>query len=421
MTDATISPAEPSTRPQSQSTRISHLDILRGFALLGILLMNIQSFSMPSAAYLNPMAWGDLQGANFGVWAFSHLFADLKFIGLFSILFGAGVCLFAQNAQAKLGSATLLHYKRNAWLLLFGLIHAHFIWYGDILYSYALCSFWVFWFRNKSPRFLILSSLLCLSVASLYSLFVHFSLTVGYIPAQSVSGIMRFWQPGTAQLEHEIAAYTGDMLSQLKQRHEEALFMQTDVFLSTFIWRAGGMMLLGMALFKSGVLSGQKSTGFYVKLTVIGLALGFATSVYGLQQNLNHQFALDYSMFFGSQFNYWGSVLTTLGYIGLINLAINFKIAIGLQTRLAAVGQMAFSNYIFHSVVATFIFYGHGFGLYSQVQRVWQLALVLLIWVFQLWASPLWLKHYRFGPLEWLWRSLTYWQRQPLKRVSYDD
>ncbi|NQZ12499.1 MAG: hypothetical protein HRT35_35545, partial [Algicola sp.] len=174
MTDTIASPIQ-------QTTRINHLDILRGFALLGILLMNIQGFSMPGAAYLNPTAWGDLQGINLFVWSFSHLFADQKFMGLFSILFGAGICLFADRAEAKYGKSAALHYKRNLWLLLFGLIHAHFIWYGDILYSYALCSFWVYLLRNKSVRFLLISALLCLSIASLYSLFVHFALTQGYI------------------------------------------------------------------------------------------------------------------------------------------------------------------------------------------------------------------------------------------------
>ncbi|MFT4927286.1 MAG: hypothetical protein ACI8WB_003392, partial [Phenylobacterium sp.] len=155
--------------PTQQTTRIDHLDILRGFALLGILLMNIQSFAMPGAAYLNPTAWGNLEGINLAVWSFSHLFADSKFMGLFSILFGAGVCLFAQRAEAKFGHSASLHYQRNGWLLLFGLIHAHFIWYGDILYSYALCAMWVYLLRNKSVKTLLITAMACLSVASLYS------------------------------------------------------------------------------------------------------------------------------------------------------------------------------------------------------------------------------------------------------------
>lgn len=404
--------------PTTKSSRINQLDIMRGFALLGILLMNIQSFSMPSAAYLNPTTWGDLQGINFVTWTFSHIFADSKFMGLFSILFGAGVCLFAERAMQKNGKSTALHYKRNFWLLIFGLLHAHFIWYGDILVSYALCAFWVYWFRNRSPRFLIISSILFLSGATIYSLFVQFALDYNYIPAQGIKEILTFWQPEATQLEAEISAYTGTLTEQFHHRSEEALMMESQVFLSIFVWRAGGMMLLGMALYKSGVLSGKRSFKFYLLLSLVGLAIGLSLSSFGTIKNIEHGFDMKYSMFFGVQYNYWGSIFTTLGYIGLINLAINKGFAIALQKRLANVGQMAFTNYIFHSVICTFIFYGHGLALYGQVERWQQLVIVVLIWLLQLWYSPLWLKIYRFGPLEWAWRSLTYWQRQPMKRLN---
>ncbi|MFT4929885.1 MAG: hypothetical protein ACI8WB_006020, partial [Phenylobacterium sp.] len=240
--------------------------------------------------------------------------------------------------------------------------------------------------------------------------------TGGHIP--DLSGIRYFWQPDATQLQREIAAYTSNPLDQFKQRSPTALFMQTDIFISTFLWRAGGMMLLGMALFKSGVLSGQKSNRFYAKWAIVGITSGLFISAYGLHRNMQEAFALEYSMFFGSQLNYWGSVLTALGYIGLVNLAINHGIAKRLQQRLAAVGQMAFTNYIFHSIFCTFVFYGHGFGLLGQWDRATQLLLVIAIWVLQLWYSPLWLKHFRFGPLEWLWRSLTYWQRQDMRRTT---
>jgi len=403
-----------STQPTVQKSRIHHLDILRGFALLGILLMNIQGFAMPGAAYLNPTAWGDFEGANFAVWVFSHVFADSKFMGIFSILFGAGICLFAESAMQKTGSSAGLHYKRNFWLLLFGLVHAHFIWYGDILVSYALCAFWVYWFRNKSPRFLIISSILFLSIATLYSLFVHFAINNNFIPPSAIKEILAFWLPEQSQLQNEIAAYTGSIVEQFQQRSHEAFVLETQVFLSIFLWRAGGMMLLGMALYKKGILSGAKSVTYYSYLTIIGLTLGLSLSSYGVIQNIQHGFEMNYSMFFGNQFNYWGSILTALGYIGLVNLVISKGFAKSLQSRLAAVGQMAFTNYIFHSVSCTFIFYGYGLGYFSELERSIQLLIVILVWVIQLWYSPLWLAKYRFGPLEWAWRSLTYWQRQPM-------
>jgi len=404
--------------PVQQATRINQLDILRGFALLGILLMNIQSFSMPGAAYLNPTAWGSLDGANFWVWAVSNIIADAKFMGLFSILFGAGVCLFAERAEQKTGKSAWHHYKRNFWLLVFGLIHAHFIWYGDILYCYALCAFWVYWFRNRSVRFLIISSIVFISIASIYSLFINFALNNNYIPADSVTEILSFWLPNTEQLNTEIQAYTGSLAEQFSYRSHEAIFLETQVFLTTLLWRAGGMMLLGMALYKSGVLIGNKSPTYYLTLTITGLLIGISISTYGVFQNINNDFSLYYSMFLGNQFNYWGSILTTLGYIGLLNLIIHKGFLQGLQKHLASVGQMAFTNYIFQSIFCTFIFYGIGLGLYGEVERVYQLLIVIAVWIIQLLYSPLWLQKYKFGPLEWAWRSLTYWQKQPMKREN---
>jgi len=402
--------------PTNQGSRINQLDILRGFALLGILIMNIQSFSMPVAAYLNPTVWGDLQGINYIVWVTSHIVADSKFMGLFSILFGAGVCLFAERATQKNGSSTLLHYKRNFWLLMFGLIHAHFIWYGDILVCYALCAFWVYWFRHKSARFLIGSSILFISIASFYSLFVNYALNNQYIPPESIEEILYFWHPDQTQLADEISAYTGDFLEQTYRRSQDAFFLETQVFLSTNLWRAGGMMLLGMALYKNGVLTGERTNRFYFWLVLVGLFIGISLSSYGVMQNFAHSFNVNYSMFLGNQYNYWGSIFTTLAYIGIVNLIVNNGLLKRLQKRLAAVGQMAFSNYIAHSLICTFIFYGHGLGLFSQVERSHQIIIVIVIWLLQLWYSPLWLKNFRFGPLEWVWRSLTYWQRQSMQR-----
>ncbi len=405
------------TTPIDETSRINQLDVLRGFALLGILLMNIQSFSMPSAAYLNPMAWGNFEGINFYTWSLLNILADSKFMGIFSILFGAGICLFAERLSQKNIPPTALHYKRNFWLLIFGLFHAHFIWYGDILVAYALCAFWVYWFRNKSPRFLVIISFLFLLLPFLYSLFVGYALNNHYIPEEAVNEILRFWKPDDAQVSREIAAYSGDFLQQFQIRSQQALFLETDVFLTTIVWRAGGMMLLGMALYKSGILSGKASNAFYLTMAALGMFVGIALSCYGVQKNMAHDFSFEYSMFIGSQYNYWGSIFSALGYIAVINLLINHGLFISIQKRLAAVGRMAFTNYIVQSLIATFIFYGFGLGLFAQVERGQQLIIVLAIWLLQLWYSPFWLKKYSFGPLEWLWRSLTYWQKQPFRRL----
>lgn len=403
------------TGPVQGSERIESLDVLRGLALLGILLMNIQSFAMPGAAYLNPMAYGSLEGLDGAVWVVTHLFADQKFMAIFSMLFGAGICLFADRAVASRGRAAGLHYRRTLWLLVFGLIHAHFIWYGDILYSYALCGLWVYLFRNRSPRTLIITGVVITAVHTLFYLFSGMSLQ--HFPPEALAEINRSWSPTAAQIAEEVAWHQAGYLEQLPHRSGTAAFMETQLFLMIFLWRAGGMMLIGMGLYKLGVLSAERDRSFYIKLLVAGAALGLALSGWGLYQNMSRGFPMEYSFFLGSQWNYWGSIGAALAWIAAVMLMVKAGAWPGLQSRLAAVGRTAFSNYILQSVIMTFIFYGHGLGLFGELSRTAQLGMVLAVWVLQLVISPLWLARYRFGPMEWAWRSLTYWQRQPMRRT----
>src|SRR5438046_2779024 len=153
--------------PVAETERIVPMDVLRGFALLGILVMNIQSFAMVGAVYDNPTAYGDLKGANFLVWLLSHLLADQKFISIFSMLFGAGILLLWQRAEASGGRPARLHYRRMSWLILFGLLHAYLLWYGDILVIYGMCGLFVYLFRRKSPRTLFATALVFAMVGSL--------------------------------------------------------------------------------------------------------------------------------------------------------------------------------------------------------------------------------------------------------------
>ena len=184
-----------------------------------------------------------------------------------------------------------------------------------------------------------------------------------------------------------------------------------------YMWRVIGNMLIGMALFKWGIIKGEKSASFYWKLMAGCFVVGFALVGLGLNQNLEHEFSFDYAQFTGIQFNFWGSLFVSVGYICLIALWSKSNLLNGLKARLAAVGRMAFTNYIMHSVICSFIFYGIGLGLMGEVDRPTQLLIVLGIWILQLIISPIWLKNYRFGPLEWLWRSLTY-QMKPKNRIE---
>jgi len=396
--------------------RIVSIDVLRGVAVLGILIMNIQSFSMIQAAYINPTAYGDLTGINKWVWILSHLLANEKFMSIFSILFGAGVVIFTTRALEKGRRAGPLHYRRNFWLLIFGMIHAYLIWYGDILVAYSLCAFLVFVFRKLKPTKLVIFSAAFFIIPVIIYLF--FGSTIQYWPQESYDQNIQTWLPSVENIKNELAAMQGNWIEQMEVRVGSALFMQTMLFLIFTFWRVVSMMLLGMALYKCGVLSARHSNKFYIRMVFIGLILGYAIVGFGINENFLANWWMDYSMFIGNQFNYIGSVGVALGYIGIVMLickSVKFK---GFKNLFSSVGKMAFTNYILMSIICTFIFYGHGLGLFGQVERSFQILFVIGIWVLLLIISPLWLKYYNYGPLEWLWRVLTYWRVQPMRKKN---
>ncbi len=394
------------TGPVASSDRIISLDVLRGFAVLGILVMNIQSFAMPSAAYTNPTAYGDLTGANLFTWAASHLLVDEKFMTLFSLRFGAGVCLFAERAEARGGRAGGLHYRRMFWLLLIGLAHGYLLWSGDFLVTYAVCGCLVFLLRDRAPAALFVTGLVVMSVASFLSFSV--GLIAPALPERETADIAAAWAPAAAEIEASLRAYRGGWPAQQEQRVPDTLMMQTTVLPFLTLWKAAGVMLLGMALYRWRVLDATRSDAFYSRLALLGFGVGTPVVAAGIWWNFDGGWSWERSFFLGLQFNYWGSLAMALGYVGLVMLAIRHRWFAALQARLAAAGRMAFTNYLAQTVVCTTIFYGHGFGLFGSVER-WQMLLVVFgVWALELWWSPLVLRRYRHGPLEWGWRTLTY-------------
>ena len=175
-------------------------------------------------------------------------------------------------------------------------------------------------------------------------------------------------------------------------------------------------MLLGMALFKWGVLSAIKSNSFYIKLSIFGLAIGYLIVGIGVFLNFRANWLVDFSMFVGSLFNYIGSIAVALGYIGLVMLICKSACCVNFKKLMSSVGRMAFTNYILMSVLAMFIFYGNGFGLFGRVERAEQILFVIGIWLIILILSPVWLRNFNYGPLEWFWRVLTYWKKQTFRK-----
>ena len=381
---------------------------------MGILIMNIQSFSIVGAAYLNPTAYGDFTGINKWTWLLSHVFADNKFMTIFSMLFGAGIVLMSNKIEEAGLKPAALHYRRMFWLLVIGLVHSYLFWFGDILTAYAMCGLIVFLFRKLKAGWLFFFGLLTLSVG--VGLYLFFGMTIEYWPKENLDMSLGFWAPPAEDITAELNAYQGSFRDVFQERFSTSVFMQTMVFLINISWHAGGLMLIGMALYKWGILSGAKSKKFYTAGLIVGMGIGFSLVLYGIKQNFDHNWSFEYSMYIGSQFNYIGSIFISFAYISLIMLVLRSGILKWCQGTLSMIGRTALSNYLLQTLICTTIFYGYGFGIYGKIERWQMIPIVILVWLLQILLTRLWMRKYRFGPVEWIWRSLTYWKIQPIKK-----
>ena len=393
-------------KSKSLNNRIHSLDLLRGFAVLGILIMNITNFSHINIAYMNPTIGAGLEGYNQYFHSFNYIFADTRFMSIFSILFGAGVVLFTRNAEIKGKSAGVLHYKRMFWLLLFGLVHAYFIWAGDILVTYAICGYLIFFLRKKLIRTLLIMSIILFIIPLTFNFMTYYGMTM-----DELESTFAFFHPTSEQIATEIKIMQGSFLEQMPIRLENAIGFQTLVFLIETFWRTTSLMLLGMILYRKGILSADKSVKYYKNMMLTGFGIGLIISIIGLNQAYDSEWLGAYVMNIGANYKFVSGLFMAIGYIGFVLWCYKIGIFKKLQERLQATGRMAFTNYIGMSVICTLIFNGHGLGLYGTLDRLQQFLVVVAIWVLILIVSPLVLKKYRFGPLEWLWRKLTYFSK----------
>lgn len=380
------------------SERIQFLDLLRGVALCGILLMNVQSFGGVAALYLNPAARGPVEGADLVVWAIVRLIADQKFLGLFAMLFGGGVLLYTDPGEHTLR----LHRRRMAWLAVFGLLHATLIWHGDVLFCYGVCGLIVVGARRWTPRRLFTTAALVAAGGS--ALWVAGGVSLPWWPAEMVDKLnSAAWMPPEAEQAAEIAAYRGGWLAQMEFRLPQALDNELGGLFFMMGWKAASLMLLGMGLYRLEILTGRASRAVYRRLAAWGLGVGLTLNLIGVVADWKAGWSVGFSFFFGGQINYWASYGVALGWLALVALAQGRWPA--MEARLAAVGRMAFSNYILHSVLGTSVFYG--LGLFGRLDRLGQLGVVAIFWAISLTLSPWWLHRFRQGPLEWAWRGLV--------------
>lgn len=424
--------------PVQQTERIEALDILRGIAVLGILLMNIVGFGLPWA-YENPTVAGGMDPPNYWAWAIPTMFFEGTMRGIFSLLFGASIVLLTDRMeQSGAGLRTAdIHFRRMLWMMLFGVIHwALLLWIGEILFAYSIGGLLLFSFRKMQPRWMlaIAAALLLTSVAT--SMLAHQSLAAAKsaaFAAQTEQGsgatLTREQQEAITYWEDSIAEFSppAEALEPIIEVHQvgyiDAVILQFPMSYE-FQWTdlpwwlffdMMSFMLIGMALLKMGILGGGQSARFYGLMMALGYAVGIPLNYFELQLfQISGFTVLGFSQ---ASITYEISRLAmVVGHLGLFLIIIRCSWLKTLQRTFAATGQMALTNYIAQTLICTALFFGFGFGLFNQLERHQLFYIVAAIWALQLAWSPIWLKHFRYGPLEWLWRSLTYWERQPLRR-----
>ena len=426
---------QPTLAPVRLEERISALDTVRGFALLGILVMNITAFGLPAPAYWNPAAAGGTTGWNLFTWVVTEVLADGKMRAIFSLAFGASVLLLVERLSRKGAGvdAADIHYRRMLWLLVFGLIHAYLIWFGDILFPYAMMGLVLFPLRKLSPRALLITAGIMMLVMTGDAVRYYFHLKneqreYAQILADEKAGkelstdqkdtkkdwedTLKEFSPSPDDLKKETDAHRGSYFQLVAFRSKQVFRMHSrPIYLPIPWFDFLAMMLFGMAFLKLGVLTAARSVRFYVWMALLSFAVGLPAHAWTVWWFWKQQFSIESSNLVGIAYEI--GRITAFGYIAVLLLVIKLNVWSSATAMLAAVGRMAFSNYILTSVVCSILF--DGFRLFGKLQRYQLYGVVLLVWAVNLVVSPIWLRHFRFGPLEWLWRSLTYWKKQPFR------
>jgi uncharacterized protein len=412
---------QPASMPPT--LRLQSLDTVRGVAVLGILLLNIVAFGMPEAAYFNPRAYGGWHGADLVTWLVNFILFDGKMRGLFSFLFGASLLLVIERAEANGQSAATVHFSRMAWLLVFGLAHLFLVWDGDILAHYALVGMIAYLCRNMPvPRLLALGLTLLLAELVIFgSLPLSLSQALAAPPgstdaAETIADFQRhFGTPSPAIVAHELALYRGGYPGILADRvHDQAA--APIQLLVAFGPETLAYMLFGMAALRSGLLRGEWRRADYRRWALVGLGIGIPAYTGLALYMLSQQFSLFAVMLAALPLAVIVRPLMILGWACLILLLMRPGGA--LTTRLAAAGRMAFTNYLLTSLICTSFFYGYGLGWFGHLSRAQLYLVVAAMWALMLlWSKP-WLTHFRYGPLEWLWRSLARRRPQTMRIIA---
>ena len=375
--------------PVTESDRITSLDLLRGVAVLIIVLMNAVSFKLGSVPYLNLSAGGSETWLDWTIGVFGEIFVDQKFMGIFSLLFGAGILLFIDRAERRESRPVLLNLWRNVLLLGIGILHV-MLWDGDVLMAYAISAVFLLALRRLPSRALIATG------AVVYLLSIPLMLLLQGIADGTDVSLAGIWEPG------EIGGGSDPALSES---------MGALLLLGYFL-RALGLILMGAGLYRLGFMNGSMAASTYRLVAAVGLGVGLSLATAGVFVTALGDYSRDVA-FIGQVPNTLGSIPASLGYMSLIILW-NKSRDNWLKRRLISTGRMALTNYLSQTVLGVLIL-SVLLGDVS-VTRTGIFAFCMGIWALQLWWSPLWLSRFRFGPAEWLWRVATYRKGQPLRR-----
>ena len=408
--------------------RIAQIDVLRGFAVLGVWWVGVGAFGLPYGANALPTLLGTPSTLNLSLWAATVVFMEGAVRGVFSMLFGASALIYLDEARLARDGVALVDrfYRRNLILMLFGLIHAYLLlWPHDVLYAYGLLGLFIFPLRRTPPLMLLLVGVAMQSITNLAIDWPTVLGWLGHVPGpgdpESAAAVTdpaetaRFLAWMQVQVAQDIHTYGSGYLAIFAAQAADVAAQQSTYFYQRHCFEIGGMMLIGMALYRWGVLSGQRPWWLYLLLMV----LGFGVGGWLRGADLYHVYTLgldplDLVRIKEGDLDL-GRLPVALGHVGLIGLLCRWGRAPWLTGPLAATGRLALTNYIGQTVIGITLFYGFGFGLFGQLER-WQLALVFLgVAALQVGGSVLWLRYFRYGPLEWIWRSLIFGQTRPLR------
>ncbi len=399
----------------SGNARIVTLDFVRGVAVMGILVMNVIAFALPEAAYDNPRAAGGATGADLATWAVAFVLIDGKMRGLFSMLFGASLLLVVERAEAAGRSGARVHFARMAVLLLFGLAHLWLFWWGDILHHYALVGAVAYFFRKMAVPQLLASALCALLLQTIAYASIPSSIAearqsiaahAAHPPKDAVETLDTyrdlFGEPPKSLIEADIAIHRSGYSTILADRWADTMTLPFQL-IATVGLETLGFMLMGMAAYRTGLLTGAWPAGRYVRWAAICFAVSLPAFVALAWLDIATDFDLLAVATARLPAGTFVRPVAILGWACLLALLSRHR---GwLNRRIEAAGRMAFSNYLASTVICTSLFYGYGLGWYGALSRSALMLVVIGVWTAVLaWSAP-WLTRYRYGPMEWLWRS----------------